>query len=191
MFGGQGHSCSSDSLRCEHAAVITCGSLCVLRSAHGSLNSMGLCWARTGSRVYTFLYYSSVLRRWCGRGTCHSLVFLMYSEALSTLANSYLISSGFLFCCYCSVFNSLCFYKRDFLFPTALNTVDSCGEQCSLYEQIVEGGRSRLTDGGVLGRWTWCLWLERVACRWEGVGEREKKRAEGYWLVNLSSESGR
>ena len=97
--GGQGHSCSSDSLRCERALSSPRGPLCVLCSAHGSLNSMGSCWAQTGSGVYAFLYYSPVLQGWCGHGTCHSLVFLTCSEALSTLANSYLISSVFCCCC--------------------------------------------------------------------------------------------
>ena len=57
------HKCSGDSLRCEREAVITCGSLCVLCSAHGGLNSMGLSWDQTGSEVYTFLHHSPVLQQ--------------------------------------------------------------------------------------------------------------------------------
>lgn len=113
MFGGQGPQLQQWQPPMWRALSSPRGPLCVLCSAHGSLDSMGPCWAQTGSGVYAFLYYSPVLRGWCGRGTCHSLVFSEVLRSVVNFINSYLISLVFLlllfevlFCC-CSIFHSI------------------------------------------------------------------------------------
>ena len=161
MLGGRAHS-----LGCEHALS---SPRVMLRSARGSLNSMGLCWAQTGSRVYTFLYYSPVLQEWCGHGTCHSLVFLTYSEALSTLANSYLISSGFVVVVWVFVLLLLFNFSLS-LFLQAWFSLPNCSQHSRLMWRTVLPLR---TDSG--GR-------EESTHRWRG--------ARKVNLMSLTREGG-